>query len=131
MTTKKRKANDRTGNAFDAALETNDLFVNPPDYERDYRVDEDAGVRFVVPYFFDFICGVKARWAGKRLCELFAEEFPMRPRAYYVKARAMGRLRVEAGGRASDAGATTSGRDGDGDDEDAEHEDGPTLQGGE
>jgi len=130
MTTKKRKANDRTGNAFDAALETNDLFVNPPDYERDYRVDEDAGVRFVVPYFFDFICGVKARWAGKRLCELFAEEFPMRPRAYYVKARAMGRLRVEAGGRASDAGATTSGRDGDGDDEDAGHEDGPTLRGG-
>jgi hypothetical protein len=65
MTPKKRKANDRTGNAFDAALETNDLFVNPPDYERDYRVDEDAGVRFVVPYFFDFICGVKGAMGGE------------------------------------------------------------------
>ena len=88
----------RVGNALDAVIERNDLFAHPPSITRDYRVDEALKLRYCAPYDFDFVCGVKARWAGRRLCDLFASEFPMRPKEYYVKAHAMGRLCVEANG---------------------------------
>ena len=37
------------------------------------------------PYAFEFLCNVKARWAGKTLVQLFAEEFPHRGREYYAQ----------------------------------------------
>jgi hypothetical protein len=38
------------------------------------------GLRYVRPYHFDFVCNVKRRQAGQRLVDLFAREFPQRPR---------------------------------------------------
>ena len=117
----------RVGNALDAVIERNDLFAHPPSITRDYRVDEALKLRYCAPYDFDFVCGVKARWAGRRLCDLFASEFPMRPKEYYVKAHAMGRLCVEANGCARTNGEETTTKT---TNEAREHEDGPMLAGG-
>lgn len=114
----------RQENEFDRIAAANDVFVTPPSIERDYVIDTEVGVRFAVPYDFDFICGVKARWTGHRLCALFAREFTMRPIEYYRQAHARGALRLEANARvlsgkkaASSAPSET-------------HEDGPILQSG-
>jgi len=116
---KERGRRRRAGNAFDETLERNDLFgAHGPRASESYRVDARLGLRFVVPYEFDFICGVKERWAGQRLCALFAEEFPMRPLEYYRRAHALGRLRVEENGRAAVTGSNV------------ENVDGPILRGG-
>ncbi|KAG6555575.1 hypothetical protein Mapa_002810 [Marchantia paleacea] len=52
------------------------------------------GKRMVRPYFFEFICHVKKRWAGKTIVDLFSGEFRQRPREYYIQAVERGRLRV-------------------------------------
>ncbi|KAJ8435670.1 hypothetical protein Cgig2_014251 [Carnegiea gigantea] len=40
--------------------------------------------RHVKPYYFEFICHVKNRWAGKKVVDMFTEEFKGRPHDYYV-----------------------------------------------
>ncbi|MCO5579066.1 hypothetical protein L7F22_032918 [Adiantum nelumboides] len=52
------------------------------------------GVRFVRPYFFEFIANVKERWDRKTVTNLFAEEFRQRPLEYYNEAVDMGRILV-------------------------------------
>ena len=113
----------RQENEFDRIAAANDVFVTPPCIERDYVIDTEVGVRFVVPYDFDFICGVKARWTGQRLCALFASEFSMRPLEYYRQAHARGALRIEENARVlsgKKASSTPS----------ETHVDGPILQNG-
>ena len=75
------------------AADDGDLFASPPDFENDYVTVD--GVRLVRPYAFDFVCHVKRRQAGLDVVDLFAREFPGRPRSYYEAARAIGLLRVE------------------------------------
>ena len=70
-----------------------DLFDHPPS-PSDYRLAGD-GLRLVRPYPFDFVCHVKRRNEGVDVVELFAREFPARPRRYYEEAHARGLLRVE------------------------------------
>ena len=53
------------------------------------------GLRLVRPYPFDFVCHVKRRNEGLDVVNLFAREFPARPRRYYEEAHARGLLRVE------------------------------------
>ncbi|XP_047160683.1 RNA pseudouridine synthase 7 isoform X5 [Vigna umbellata] len=55
--------------------------ANPP-HPHDYVFRN--GIRFVRPYYFEFIAHVKNRWAGKTIVDLFAEEFKGRPYDYYV-----------------------------------------------
>ncbi|KAA8540657.1 hypothetical protein F0562_024424 [Nyssa sinensis] len=55
--------------------------ANPP--ERHDYIFRD-GIRYVRPYYFEFISHVKNRWAGKTIVDLFAEEFRGRPYDYYV-----------------------------------------------
>ncbi|KAH7421348.1 hypothetical protein KP509_13G052100 [Ceratopteris richardii] len=52
------------------------------------------GVRFVRPYFFEFIAHVKERWDKKTVTNLFAEEFRQRPLDYYCEAVNAGRILV-------------------------------------
>lgn len=52
------------------------------------------GIRYVKPYYFEFICHVKNRWAGKTVVDLFSEEFKGRSRNYYVAAVKAGRIQV-------------------------------------
>ncbi|XP_052183542.1 RNA pseudouridine synthase 7 [Diospyros lotus] len=66
--------------------------ANPPE-RRDYIFRD--GVRYVKPYYFEFICHVKNRWAGKTIVDLFAEEFKGRPYDYYVSAVKSGRIQVD------------------------------------
>lgn len=118
-----RRALGREENAFDAVLDAQDVFSHPPCAERDYLTHAETKLRVCAPYDFDFVCGVKARWAGERLCAMFAREFPMRPIEYYREAHRSGRLRLEENGRASvSATAATSGET---------HEDGPILVAGQ
>ena len=77
-----------SGDSFDG-----DLFDAPPDLERDYV--NVGGARLVRPYAFDFVCHVKQRQAGLDVVDLFAREFPGRPRRYYEEAHRRGALRVE------------------------------------
>lgn len=72
-----------------------DLFAAPP-REEDYVVA--GGLRVVRPYTFDFVAHVKARWAGRDLVDVFAQEFRGRDRAYFAAAVASGRLRVDGRG---------------------------------
>lgn len=65
---------------------------NPPE-RRDYIFRN--GIRYVRPYYFEFICHVKNRWAGKTIVDLFAEEFKGRPYDYYVSAVKSGRIQVD------------------------------------
>ena len=48
------------------------------------------------PYIYDFKCHVKRRWEGKTLVDLFAEEFPLLTREYYLRAVAAQRLRIDS-----------------------------------
>ncbi|GFH22985.1 PseudoU_synth_2 domain-containing protein, partial [Haematococcus lacustris] len=52
-------------------------------------------LQMVLPYYYDFKCYVKQRWAGKCIVDLFAQEFPLLTPEYYTRAFAAGRLRVE------------------------------------
>ncbi|KAI5076684.1 hypothetical protein GOP47_0008749 [Adiantum capillus-veneris] len=52
------------------------------------------GIRFVRPYFFEFIAHVKERWDMKTVTNLFAEEFRQRPLEYYIEAVDVGRILV-------------------------------------
>ncbi|CAG9464773.1 unnamed protein product [Pedinophyceae sp. YPF-701] len=61
-----------------------------------------GGLRFVRPYHFEFFANVKKRWAGKKLIDLFADEFSVRPRAYYEEAVRVGRLRADGHAEGSD-----------------------------
>ena len=76
-----------------AIADDGDLFASPPDFENDYVTVD--GVRLVRPYAFDFVCHVKRRQAGLDVVDLFAREFPGRPRSYYEAAHGIGLLRVE------------------------------------
>ncbi|XP_022636309.1 RNA pseudouridine synthase 7 isoform X5 [Vigna radiata var. radiata] len=58
--------------------------ANPP-HPHDYVFRN--GIRFVRPYYFEFIAHVKNRWAGKTIVDLFAEEFKGRPYDYYLLRR--------------------------------------------
>ncbi|XP_043707017.1 RNA pseudouridine synthase 7-like [Telopea speciosissima] len=66
--------------------------ANPPE-RHDYIFRN--GRRHVKPYYFEFICHVKKRWAGKTIVDLFAEEFKGRPYDYYVSAVNSGRIQVD------------------------------------
>ncbi|KAJ7957206.1 Pseudouridine synthase [Quillaja saponaria] len=66
--------------------------ANPPE-AKDYIFLN--GRRHVRPYYFEFICHVKNRWAGKTIVDLFAEEFKGRPYEYYVSAVKSGRIQVD------------------------------------
>ncbi|XP_057972570.1 RNA pseudouridine synthase 7 isoform X2 [Malania oleifera] len=66
--------------------------ANPPE-PHDYIFRN--GRRHVRPYYFEFISHVKDRWAGKRIVDLFAEEFKGRPYDYYVSAVECGRIQVD------------------------------------
>ncbi|KAI7986099.1 RNA pseudouridine synthase 7 [Camellia lanceoleosa] len=66
--------------------------ANPPE-RHDYIFRN--GVRYVRPYYFEFICYVKNRWAGKTIVDLFSDEFKGRPYDYYVSAVKSGRIQVD------------------------------------
>ncbi|XP_031112492.1 RNA pseudouridine synthase 7 [Ipomoea triloba] len=66
--------------------------ANPP--ERHDYIFRDR-IRYVKPYYFEFISHVKNRWAGKTIVDLFSEEFKGRPRDYYVSAVKAGRIQVD------------------------------------
>ncbi|KAL3617578.1 hypothetical protein CASFOL_037899 [Castilleja foliolosa] len=65
---------------------------NPPQ-RRDYIFRD--GIRFVRPYYFEFIANAKHRWAGKTIVDLFVDEFKGRDREYYVSAVEAGRIKVD------------------------------------
>ncbi|KAA8540654.1 hypothetical protein F0562_024427 [Nyssa sinensis] len=65
---------------------------NPPE-RHDYIFRH--GIRYVRPYYFEFISHVKNRWAGKTIVDLFTEEFRGRPYDYYVSAVKSGRIQVD------------------------------------
>ncbi|KAJ1417875.1 Pseudouridine synthase, RsuA/RluB/C/D/E/F [Sesbania bispinosa] len=73
--------------------------ANPPqpqDYIfRNGNIKCRRGIRYVRPYYFEFIAHVKNRWAGKTIVDLFAEEFKGRPYEYYVSAVKCGRIQVD------------------------------------
>eukprot|EP00276_Gloeochaete_wittrockiana_P011317 CAMPEP_0184646674 /NCGR_PEP_ID=MMETSP0308-20130426/3415_1 /TAXON_ID=38269 /ORGANISM="Gloeochaete witrockiana, Strain SAG 46.84" /LENGTH=549 /DNA_ID=CAMNT_0027076915 /DNA_START=569 /DNA_END=2218 /DNA_ORIENTATION=+ len=52
------------------------------------------GLRYVLPYKFNFIVNVKRRWVGRNLVDVFFAEFPYYPRNYYEGAVKAGRLTV-------------------------------------
>ncbi|KAL6552423.1 hypothetical protein OROHE_007787 [Orobanche hederae] len=54
-----------------------------------------GGIRYVRPYYFEFIAHAKGRWAGKTIVDLFADEFRGRDRDYYVTAVEAGRIQVD------------------------------------
>ncbi|XP_009764245.1 RNA pseudouridine synthase 7 isoform X3 [Nicotiana tabacum] len=66
--------------------------ANPPE-RHDYIFRN--GIRYVRPYYFEFISHVKNRWAGKTIVDLFSEEFKGRPRDYYESAVKSGRIQVD------------------------------------
>lgn len=66
--------------------------ANPP-HRDDYICLN--GRRHVKPYYFEFICHVKNRWAGKTIVDLFSEEFKGRNYDYYVRAVKCGRIQVD------------------------------------
>ncbi|KAL2492204.1 RNA pseudouridine synthase 7 [Abeliophyllum distichum] len=66
--------------------------ANPPQ-RHDYIFQD--GIRYVRPYYFEFISHAKNRWAGKTIVDLFAEEFKGRARDYYVSAVKAGRIQVD------------------------------------
>ncbi|TQE12905.1 hypothetical protein C1H46_001551 [Malus baccata] len=55
------------------------------------------GRRHVRPYYFEFICHVKNRWAGKTIVDMFTHEFKGRPYDYYARVSAVksGRIQVD------------------------------------
>ncbi|KAK6794813.1 hypothetical protein RDI58_008266 [Solanum bulbocastanum] len=66
--------------------------ANPPE-RHDYIFRN--GIRYVKPYYFEFISHVKNRWAGKTIVDLFSDEFKGRPRDYYESAVKSGRIQVD------------------------------------
>lgn len=66
--------------------------ANPP-HRQDYIFRD--GVRYVKPYYFEFISHVKNRWKGKTIVDLFTDEFKGRTRDYYVSAVKAGRIQVD------------------------------------
>ncbi|XP_074317170.1 RNA pseudouridine synthase 7 isoform X2 [Silene latifolia] len=65
--------------------------TNPP-HRDDYIFHK--GMRYVKPYYFEFICHGKNRWTGKTIVDMFTDEFRGRPRDYYVRAVKSGRILV-------------------------------------
>ncbi|KAL6494961.1 hypothetical protein OROGR_030880 [Orobanche gracilis] len=67
---------------------------NPPQRHDYIFVD---GIRYVRPYYFEFIAHAKGRWAGKTIVDLFADEFRGRDRDYYYNVTAVeaGRIQVD------------------------------------
>ncbi|EPS72957.1 hypothetical protein M569_01799, partial [Genlisea aurea] len=63
-----------------------------PPLRQDYIIRD--GIRYVRPYYFEFIAHAKNRWAGKTIVDLFADEFFGRNREYYVDAVKSGRIQV-------------------------------------
>ncbi|CEG47992.1 rna pseudouridylate [Plasmopara halstedii] len=51
-------------------------------------------VRSIEPYLHHFALYVKGRWAGRTLCEIFADEFPTLSTEYCVRAAQLGLIRV-------------------------------------
>lgn len=49
-----------------------------------YRVQD--GLRWVEPYDYVHRMGVRERWAGKALLQVFKDEFAALPASYYVRA---------------------------------------------
>ncbi|GAA0144182.1 RNA processing factor [Lithospermum erythrorhizon] len=66
--------------------------ANPPEHHDYIRRD---GIRYVKPYYFEFISHAKNRWAGKTIVDLFSDEFKGRPPEYYVSAVKDGRIQVD------------------------------------
>jgi hypothetical protein len=52
--------------------------VSTPIREEDFVIVD--GLRFVLPYFFDFSMHAKKRMVGRSPVDVFAAEFPVRPR---------------------------------------------------
>ncbi|KAL8056504.1 hypothetical protein ABFX02_04G123300 [Erythranthe guttata] len=84
----KRKRNE-AGETMEIVWQTP---ANPPQ-RQDYIFRD--GIRYVKPYYFEFISHAKNRWAGKTIVDLFADEFKGRPRDYYVSAVKSGRIQVD------------------------------------
>jgi 23S rRNA-/tRNA-specific pseudouridylate synthase len=57
-------------------------------------VAPSLGLRYVEPYPHTFPVFAKGRWLGRKLIDVFAEEFRAFDRAYYLTAMASGRLTV-------------------------------------
>ena len=64
------------------------LLQRPPRRE-DYIIEH--GLRYVVPYHFDFLASVKRRWEKRTVVDVFTAELIGRPRSYYEAAEAVGR----------------------------------------
>ncbi|XP_038684188.1 RNA pseudouridine synthase 7-like isoform X2 [Tripterygium wilfordii] len=86
---RKREEEEANGESMEIVWQTP---ANPPE-KHDYILLN--GMRYVRPYYFEFISHVKNRWAGKTVVDLFAEEFKGRPYDYYVNAVKCGRIQVD------------------------------------
>ncbi|MED6198277.1 hypothetical protein PIB30_064643 [Stylosanthes scabra] len=89
MNKRKREHQQEIGMGPDILWQTP---ANPP-HPHDYVFRN--GIRYVKPYYFEFIAHVKNRWAGKTIVDLFAQEFKGRPYEYYVNAVKCGRIQVD------------------------------------
>ena len=83
------KKTHRSNMATSLTVEEASTPAKPDDYIFRNRL------RLVRPYYFDFKCNIKERWAGMTLVDLFSQEFPMLTRHYYETAFHAKRLRVE------------------------------------
>ncbi|KAL6756420.1 pseudouridine synthase [Haematococcus lacustris] len=84
-----RQRKTKSGHQPQKAVEEADDPIQPHHF---ITVDN---LQMVLPYYYDFKCYVKQRWAGKCIVDLFAQEFPLLTPEYYTRAFAAGRLRVE------------------------------------
>ena len=53
------------------------------------------GLRYVTPYYFTFTTHCKGRWVGKRLIDVFTQEFRMESPAYYEAAIRNGKITID------------------------------------
>jgi len=51
-----------------------------------------ANRRYVVPYFVDLKMNCKGKWFGRTVLNVFQEDFPFQPSAYFARAVKVGRL---------------------------------------
>ncbi|ODV97225.1 hypothetical protein PACTADRAFT_48974 [Pachysolen tannophilus NRRL Y-2460] len=54
----------------------------------------DGPLRKVPPYFFTYLTFCKLRWIGKKLIDVFADEFRLYPRSYYEKTIKSGKVTI-------------------------------------
>ncbi|CAI0395237.1 unnamed protein product [Linum tenue] len=89
----KKRKRDEEGGAKEKEMEI--VWQTPANLPEKHDYIFRNGRRHVKPYYFEFICHVKSRWAGKTIVDLFADDFRGRPYDYYVSAVKCGRIKVE------------------------------------